>query len=91
MNDQDKIENVIKGLEKALVLPWADYDNRIFVYGAIQDALIALLEAQEPVEPVFDAGDGKTIGQFLCGKCHAKIGFGHPHFCWYCGRAVKWE
>ena len=46
---------------------------------------------QKPVKPVFDAGDGKTIGQFLCGKCHAKIGFGHPHFCWYCGRAVKWE
>ena len=50
-----------------------------------------LLKAQEPVKPVFDAGDGKTIGQFLCGKCHAKIGLGHPHFCWYCGRAVKWE
>lgn len=46
---------------------------------------------QEPVKPVFDAGDGKTIGQFLCGKCHAKIGFGHPHFCWHCGRAVKWS
>ena len=54
------------------------------------DAL-TLLKVQEPVKPVFDAGDGKTIGQFLCGKCHAKIGFGHPHFCWYCGRAVKWE
>ena len=50
-----------------------------------------LLKPQEPVKPVFDAGDGKTIGQFLCGKCHAKIGFGHPHFCWYCGRAVKWS
>lgn len=57
---------------------------------AIQE-LQTKLKAQEPVKPVFDAGDGKTIGQFLCGKCHAKIGLGHPHFCWYCGRAVKWE
>lgn len=59
--------------------------------GCAIDVVIAKLKAQEPVEPVFDAGNGKTIGQFLCGKCHAKIGFGHPHFCWYCGRKVKWD
>ncbi len=54
-------------------------------------AVMRELVAQEPVKPIFAAGDGTTIGQFLCGKCHAKIGLGHPHFCWYCGRKVKWE
>lgn len=103
MTKQEKMERVIKGLEgcfDALVQEehafaengvvmssWQDRAKRI---DAIREA-IAFLKAQEPVKPVFDAGDGKTIGQFLCGKCHAKIGFGHPHFCWYCGQAVKWE
>lgn len=69
---------------------YQDNDHVNLPIAMIED-IRSLLKAQEPVEPVFDAGDGKTIGQFLCGKCHAKIGFGHPHFCWYCGRAVKWE
>lgn len=104
MNDQDKREKVINGLECCLgdtradlpnlcrICPYAhgSYATQTCVKKLRKDAL-DLLKEQEPVEPVFDAGDGKTIGQFLCGKCHAKIGFGHPHFCLYCGRAVKWE
>lgn len=103
MTEQEKRETVIKGLEgcfDALVqeehalaengVVMSSWQDRAKKIDAIREA-IALLKAQEPAEPVFDAGDGKTIGQFLCGKCHAKIGFGHPHFCWYCGRAVKWE
>lgn len=79
-------EKVIKKLSKYKKHAFGGKDKKVTV-----EEIIALLKAQEPVKPVFDAGDGKTIGQFLCGKCHAKIGFGHPHFCWYCGRAVKWE
>lgn len=106
MNDQDKREKVIKGLEVCSPTGcakekcpyyegpesefWGNPDGYECEFNLRQDA-IKLLKAQEPVKPVFDAGDGKTIGQFLCGKCHAKIGFGHPHFCWYCGKVVKWE
>lgn len=96
MTEHEKREKVIKGLECHMAIlacdkcPYYCGDTCSGIDGVVYDAL-ALLKAQEPVEPVFDAGDGKTIGQFLCGKCHAKIGFGHPHFCWYCGRRVKWE
>lgn len=82
-------EKVIKGLEAIVNDDWM-WKKADYYAGLCKDAL-ALLKAQEPVEPVFDEGDGKTIGQFLCGKCHAKIGFEHPHFCWHCGRAVKWD
>ena len=90
-------EKVIKGPEHCIGDncygdKWSEckYSGHGCIDALLEDAL-ALLKVQEPVEPVFDAGDGKTIGQFLCGKCHAKIGFGHPHFCWYCGQEVKWE
>lgn len=85
----DGIPNICEVTE----CPYRD-DKAYCVHELAHDAgmlISELLKAQEPVVPVFDAGDGKTIGQFLCGKCHSKIGFGHPHFCWYCGQAVKWE
>jgi hypothetical protein len=94
-------ERVIKGMEccinneraapDCMRCPYAEINGICTGLHKLHGDALALLKAQEPVKPVFDAGDGKTIGQFLCGKCHAKIGFGHPHFCWYCGRAVKWE
>ena len=80
-------EKVIKLLEEVRDCESIVQQDRV---DAVDEAT-AMLKAQEPVKPVFDEGDGKTIGQFLCGKCHANMGFGHPHFCWYCGRAVKWE
>ena len=97
----EKLEQVVRGLECCTTQGFGCIENKKCPYGAqrygshcvdsmLRDAL-ALLKAQEPVKPVFDAGDGKTIGQFLCGKCHAKIGFGHPNFCWYCGQELKWE
>ena len=86
MNDRETIIRVLKDIANdKRMLNHADYWALICAEAA------ELLKAQEQVEPVFDEGDGTTIGWFLCGKCHAKIGFGHPHFCWYCGRAVKWD
>lgn len=94
-----KLEQVINGLlihmkpnvcveDDDILCPYFHDAN---CYKNLMADAVKLLEEQEPVKPVFDAGDGKTIGQFLCGKCHAKIGLGHPHFCWYCGQAVKWD
>jgi hypothetical protein len=53
-----------------------------------RDMVIALLKAQEPVEPI-----RKVIGygwRYFCGKCGNSIVSGQ-NFCQKCGQAVKWE
>ena len=54
----------------------------------IDDAL-ALLKAQEPVEPTW------RRGRPFCGNCGIEIYqskmIGHVNFCQSCGMAVKWE
>lgn len=61
-----------------------DTDELLEMY----DSVIAVLKAQEPVEPVQDmVGDALF---WVCGKC----GYGIMSTDWYCsncGRAVKWE
>lgn len=90
MDNQVKRDQVVEELEKVIAeAVYPDRPRKFMISLELAENALALLKAQKPVKPVFDAGDGKTIGQFLCGKCHAKIGFGHPHFCWYCGQAVK--
>lgn len=49
--------------------------------------VIALLKAQEPVEPTLRGGIG---GYWYCGACNYQISRGDK-FCRYCGQAVKWE
>ena len=50
------------------------------------DNAIALLKAQEPVEPVYE------IGITRCGQCNHEIDkYGGDNYCPQCGRAVKWE
>ena len=97
MTERDRVLDAFRNCitePKCKDCPWTECaiigNDTIEIPRDLALAVMRELVAQEPVGPVFDAGDGKTIGQFLCGKCHAKIGFGHPHFCWYCGRAVKW-
>ena len=51
--------------------------------GAIMDAL-ALLKAQEPMEPRFDTW------WFVCGNCEQSIEEDY-NYCPNCGRQVKWE
>ena len=92
MDNQVKRDQVVEELERVIAeAVYPDRPRKFMIPLELAENTLALLKAQEPVKPLFDAGDEKTIGQFLCGKCHAKIGFGHPHFCWYCGRAVKFE
>ena len=94
MNEQEKRENVIKGLEKAVEV----FDGRIsgpmfeMWMDKTKDAL-ALLKAQEPVEP------RASRGWYKCGACGNGIATildnGEPshkeRYCNLCGRAVKWE
>ena len=60
------------------------------------DNAIALLKAQEPVEPIRDIN-----GVYYCGNCDTicvgyEVEFTHSiikveNYCHKCGRAVKWE
>ena len=94
MTDQEKMENVIKGLEAIVNDDWmwkkADY------YAGICKDAIALLKAQEPLKPVVD------IDTWKCGNCghtleHQELLGDNVllheqyNFCPKCGKAVKWE
>lgn len=58
---------------------------------AAEDA-IALLKAQEPVEPVFERQFMSCIKIYDCGKCGTSLGAkGIAKYCMECGQAVKWE
>lgn len=97
-------EKVIKGLECCMVppdlcdiCPYAgtgdethhrDYCN----VKLIKDA-IALLKAQEPVEPTIgrcEEYDGHDSWWYQCGKCGTPIDY-NDKYCRMCGQAVKWE
>lgn len=55
-----------------------------------EDAL-ALLKAQEPVEPIPGLWD-RDIQLYKCGACGGEIGAGGiAKYCFHCGQAVKWE
>lgn len=53
--------------------------------------IIALLKAQEPVEPILDIRHGKSM--WRCGSCSTALQPNqiHTKFCFNCGRAVKWD
>ena len=94
MTEYEKWNKVIKELEIARKLAWdgehcniMDADDALTVSYAITDAL-ALLEAQEAVEPVQDmVGDALF---WVCGKCGYDIK-SSDWYCAKCGRKVKWE
>lgn len=65
--------------------PWID--GRCYGFTErLYDAL-ALLKAQEPMEPTLRGGIG---GYWYCGACNYQISRGDK-FCRYCGQAVKWK
>ena len=99
-------EKVIKGLEccatnrmrredcEAMDCAYLDLEEKGCIHQLMRDAL-ALLNAQEPVEPVVD------IDTWKCGKCghtleHQELLGDNVlfheqyNYCPECGRAVKW-
>ena len=96
-------EKVIKGLECCLdalvqsehalaengvvMSSWQDRAKRI---DAIREA-IAMLKAQEPVEPTIGGTHGlHGLAWYQCGYCLTAINL-YDKYCHECGRAVKWE
>lgn len=89
-------DEIIKGLESTMELISATknmfkigfpnvvsevYDKAL---DSISDAL-ALLKAQEPIEPVV------INGQYECGECRYELRMDADTYCPCCGRMVKWE
>ena len=91
-----KREKVIKGLQEAVDWLSAETSFTVIEQWVVRDAL-ALLKAQEPVEPIPTLDD-----DWECGHCGESV-VGHTvlndggfepvkhNYCPRCGRAVKWE
>ena len=101
-------EKVIKAFEFCLMPPsreelennicshedcpyYREYNGGKCVSAAAADA-IALLKAQEPVEPTIGGDADGPCGNwwYQCGKCKEAIDY-HDKYCRDCGQAVKWE
>ena len=53
---------------------------------------IALLQEQEPVDPVLDYWRPDGGSHYKCGNCGCGIGYAYEsRFCKQCGREVKWK
>lgn len=81
-------EQVIEGFEMSYRYSNVDDGNTLVPQQLVLDTL-ALLKAQEPVEPVID----KTTSFWTlwrCGACGTTL-IATDRFCGKCGRAVKWE
>ncbi len=105
MTDREK---VIKAFEFCLMPPskkeieydicshedcpyYREYNGGKCISALASDAL-ALLKAQEPVEPVHE--DERDISPLRCGNCGAFVLITNGYkakYCFECGRAVKWE
>lgn len=93
MNDQEKWEKVIKGLEccmsgqpdglgcSRVPCPYNQFED---CEGILHRDALALLKAQEPVEPTW------RLGVPFCSKCGRQFKRGYK-YCPDCGVAVKWE
>ena len=68
---------------------YREYNGGKCVSALAADAL-ALLKAQEPVEPIPGLWD-RDIQLYKCGACGGEIGAGGiAKYCFHCGQAVKW-
>lgn len=98
MTEQEKRENVIKGLGSCVEY-FANKVKGVMFDEWLEESrkAIALLKAQEPVEPVFDKGesDDPWGRLFFCGACGRRINEKYnpdedDKYCKHCGRPVKW-
>lgn len=105
MTNREKVIANVTGIVSDMqeeVDEWKDYSDSELSHGltcdcdwwyktlqTLKDA-IALLKAQEPVEP------SKRINHsgftyYQCGSCDAVLVALQPKYCHRCGRAVKWD
>ena len=102
MNEQEKMEKVIKGLECCIGYgiedtpgcedcPYNDMGDTCERIRPLYEDTLALLKAQEPVEPKHE--DDRPISPLRCGNCGAFILVTNNYkakYCFECGREVRW-
>ena len=94
----DMREKTVKALEKAIQCferysgdEYGREYNYTHVEVEVLEDAVALLKAQEPVEPIPGLWD-RDIQLYKCGACGGEIGAGGiAKYCFHCGQAVKWE
>ena len=100
----NKLEKVIKGLEHELQnrgkcghychdgieTVSCEYDKDGLCIQHWGNDALALLKAQEPVEPTRRRRHGQIGYSCFCGMCGYGIGR-NEKYCALCGRPVKWE
>ena len=87
MTDKEK---VIKGLQEAV--DWLSTETSLTVVDqwVIRDAL-ALLKAQEPVEPVrMNHTENKYRDHYRCPICKEDLSY-EQNYCPDCGKRLKWK
>ena len=85
MTDREKAIRILEGHYKNFVLR---HNGELLTV----NELIALLKAQEPVNP--KEVNMYPLGQYACGSCgHISVGSKNYHakYCPECGKAVKWD
>ncbi len=95
MTDREKVVTGLEALNSAIKRRVDDADDaygfvaiNLKYYQTVKDAL-ALLKAQEPVEPVRRRRHGQIGHSCFCGMCGYGIGR-NEKYCALCGRPVKW-
>ena len=91
MTEQEKRENVINGLGNCVEY-FASKVKGVMFDEWLEESrkAIALLKAQEPVEPVRRRRHGQIGYSCFCGMCGYGIGR-NEKYCALCGKAAKWE
>lgn len=91
MTEQEKRENVIKGLGSCVEY-FASKVKGVMFDEWLEESrkAIALLKAQEPVKPVRRRRHGQIGYSCFCGMCGYGIGR-NEKYCALCGRPVKWN
>ena len=90
-------EKVIKGLECCIKRDPDDktrcgecpYEGACL--NRLKSDALALLKAQEPVEPVFHANITLESSVWRCGACNVALLFRDQNYCHSCGKPVKWD
>ena len=99
MTEQEKREKIIKELGSCVEY-FASRVKGVMFDEWIEESrkAIALLKAQEPVEPIIDTywetpsvyDNDVKVTEHKCGACGAEIDK-WDKYCRVCGRAVKWD
>ena len=102
MSEQEMRKKVINGLMvcftriscKGKGCPYEpEYERSRICQAHLRDDALALLKAQEPVEPTIGRAvehDGHDSWWYQCGKCEKPIDW-QDNYCRHCGKPVKWE